>query len=173
MSLPAFETGRLRLRQRSAADEDACLEMDREPGMLRYIAGPWADAAAHRAFIAARTRGPYPEGLGYWSILDKAAGDAFLGWVLLIPVDAEGPGIEIGWRLRGAAQGRGIATEAAGMVLRHGLQTLGLAAIVAEIDGRNAASLRVAEKLGMARSGEVAGATGRAVRYIARGDHQG
>jgi RimJ/RimL family protein N-acetyltransferase len=173
LSLPIFETTRLRLRQRSAADEEACFAMDREPGMLRYIAGPWADTAAHRAFIAARTRGPYPAGLGYWSILDKTSGEAFLGWVLLIPVDARGPEVEIGWRLRGAAQGRGIATEAAGIVLRHGLETLGLAAIVAEIDGRNAASLRVAEKLGMRRAGEVGGATGPAVRYIAGGGQRG
>lgn len=173
MSLPVFETERLRLRQRSAADADACFAMDREPEMLRYIAGPWADTAAHRAFIADRTLGPYPAGLGYWSIFDRTPGETFLGWVLLIPVDARGPDIEIGWRLRGAAQGKGIATEAAGVVLRYGLETLGLKAIVAEIDSRNVASRRVAQKLGMRSAGEVGGATGRAVRYVASGGERG
>jgi RimJ/RimL family protein N-acetyltransferase len=103
---PTFETPRLLIRPRVLADTDACLAMDREPDVTRFIHGPWSDAAAHRAFIEARTRGPYAKGLGYWSLCRCSdARSSFIGWVLPIPVDALGPEIEIGWRLRSSITG--------------------------------------------------------------------
>jgi RimJ/RimL family protein N-acetyltransferase len=152
--LPDFTTERLFLRQRSLADTDACLAMDRAPGVTRFVAGPWSEPDAHRAFIEARTRGPYPAGLGYWSIFARAAPADFLGWVLLIPIEAQGPAVEIGWRLVPAAWGQGIATEAARPVVVHGFETVRLDEIIADIDVENAASIRVAEKLGLTRQGE-------------------
>jgi RimJ/RimL family protein N-acetyltransferase len=75
----------------------------------------------------------------------------FIGWVLLIPLDAVGPEIEIGWRLRPAFWGLGYATEAARAVLRHGFDHVGLDEVLAEIDGTNIASIRVAERIGLRR----------------------
>lgn len=64
MSLPDFQTERLLLRGRRLADTQACLEMDREPEVLRFVDDvPWAEPTAHRAFIEARTLGPYAQGL--------------------------------------------------------------------------------------------------------------
>lgn len=146
---PSFETSRFRLRPRTLADTEACLAMDKEPGVTRFVRGPWDDPVAHRAFIDARTRGPYAPGLGYWSISPREAPERFLGWVLLIPADALGPEIEIGWRLRPEAWGQGVATEAAMPLLRHAFDTLCLDQVIAEIDVANRASARVAEKIGM------------------------
>lgn len=146
---PSFETSRFRLRPRTIADTDACLAMDREPGVTRFVRGPWDDLLAHRAFIDARTRGPYPPGQGYWSITPLDAPERFLGWVLLIPADAVGPEIEIGWRLRPETWGQGVATEAALPLLRHAFETLDLEQVIADIDAPNRASSRVAEKIGM------------------------
>lgn len=149
MTLPCFETPRLRLRPRRLADTEACLMMDRLPEVTRFVDGPWVDPVAHQAFIETRTRGPWPPGLGYWTVEGRANESGFLGWVLLIPEDAVGPAIEIGWRLRPETWGRGIATEAATPVLRYGFGTLGLPRVVAGIDRANTASLRVAAKLGL------------------------
>ncbi len=146
---PSFDTDRLVLRPRTLDDTDACLAMDREPQVTRFVSGPWGDPAAHRAFIEARTRGSYPVGQGYWTIRRRDRIDRFLGWVLLIPEDAVGPDVEIGWRLRPEAWGRGFATEAAGPLLRHAFATLRLAQVVAEIHADNNGSQRVAQKLGM------------------------
>jgi RimJ/RimL family protein N-acetyltransferase len=173
MTLPTLDTTRLRLRPRTLDDLDDCLRMDREPGTLDWIAWPeaagsWQDEAAHRAFVRARTLARYPPGQGYWAVAEKARPDAFLGWVLLIPEDGTGPEVEIGWRFLAAARGRGYATEAAQAVLAHGLGTLALPSIVADIRRENRASIRVAEKLGMRASGPVSGAAG-TIRYEARG----
>jgi len=164
MTVPALATERLLLRERSLADTDACLAMDRDPEVTRFVDGPWSDPAAHQAFVETRTRGPYADGLGYWTILERPE-QRFIGWVLLIPRDAEGPKIEIGWRLRRAAWGHGYATEAAKDVLRHGFTTLGLEEIVADIDPANAASRRVAEKIGLRPLGMRQGRTRPEMRY--------
>jgi RimJ/RimL family protein N-acetyltransferase len=144
MSQPVFRTARLLLRPRNLADTEACFAMDREPGVTDHIDGPWDDPAAHRAFIAERTLGPWPAGMGYWTLEQDGA---FAGWVCLVPVE-ESPDIEVGWRLRPGLWRQGLATEAAAALLRHGFATLGLAAVITRIAAENAASLRVAEKLG-------------------------
>ena len=163
---PRFEAPRLLVRPRTLADTDDCLAMDRDPEVVRFVDGPWSDPAAHRAFVDARTRGPYPAGLGYWTVMERDGG-GFLGWVLLIPLDARGPEVEIGWRLRRAAWGRGFAAEAAAVVLRHGLGALGLPEVVADIHPANAASARVAERIGMRPVGAKRHPDRTAMRYAA------
>jgi RimJ/RimL family protein N-acetyltransferase len=65
-----------------------------------------------------------------------------------MPLDAMGPEIEIGWRLRRDAWGAGRATEAA-RALDHAFITLGLPEVVADIHPENRRSIRVAEKIGL------------------------
>jgi RimJ/RimL family protein N-acetyltransferase len=147
VSLPTFATDRLILRPRTIDDYDACWAMDRDPAVVRYVAGPWADADAHAAFLRDRITRPYPDGLGYWCIVPKTSLDQFLGWVLLIPLDAVGPEVEIGWRLVQAEWGRGYASEAAAPIVRHAFETVGLDRIIAQIHAENARSAPGAEKL--------------------------
>jgi len=158
--LPSFDTPRLRLRPRTMADLEDCLAMDRDPEVVRYIDGPWSDPLAHRRFVEARIQAAYPDGLGYWTIRTRTDA-AFLGWVLLIPLDGTGPEIEIGWRLVRASWGRGYASEAAAPILAHA-RSHGIRA-VADIHADNAASMRVAEKIGMRRLGP---ADDGAIRYV-------
>lgn len=171
MTVPVLTTERLRLRPRMQADLDACFAMDREPGTLDWIdwpeaAGSWGDEAAHRAFIRDRIDGPYPPGMGYWVMEPGDGPAAFLGWILLIPEDARGPEIEIGWRVPTAHRGRGYAGEGGAAVLAHGLQTLRLPRVIADIHPRNAGSRRVAGKIGLRDTGPTPGAE-RLLRYVA------
>lgn len=147
--LPSFETDRLILRPRGLQDLDASVAMDRQSGVTDFIEGPWDDPVRHRAFVLDRITRAYPAGLGYWSIFMKQAPDRFIGWVLLIPEDGEGPDVEIGWRLHPESWGHGYATEAAMPILGHGLTTVGLDKVIADIDPMNKGSRRVAEKIGM------------------------
>lgn len=160
-----LKTRRLVLRPRNLADTDACLRMDKEPEVTRYVSGPWSDPVAHRAFIEQRTRGPYPSGLGYWTLGLGDRASEFVGWVLLIPLDARGPEIEIGWRLRPAFWRCGYATEAASAILRYGFVHLGLHEVMADIDAANVTSIGVAERIGLRRRGLKATADRDLVRH--------
>ncbi len=151
MALPSFETERLILLPRVMADLDDCIAMDRDPEVTRFIPGPWHDAVAHRTFVKGRIEASFGDGLGYWSIRAKERPKQFLGWILLIPADAVGPDIEIGWRLNRRAWGKGYATEAARPVLAHAFQTLELDRVIADIAPGNAASVRVVQKLGLSQ----------------------
>ena len=169
--LPSFATDRLILRPRTLADLEACFAMDREPGTLDWIdwpeeAGSWDDEAAHRAFIRARIQGPYPPGQGYWVMEPRESPGAFAGWILLIPEDARGAETEIGWRVPLAHRGQGYAAEGAALVLKHGLETLGLSRVIADIYPQNAASRRVAGKIGMRDTGATPDAE-HLLRYVA------
>ena len=152
--LPTFQTPRLIVRPRGIADLNACLAMDRDPAVVRYIDVPWTSVEEHRQFVVNRITREYPAGLGYWSVVLEPVPAAFIGWVLLAPYDAVGPEIEIGWRFLRSAWGNGYATEASLPVLRHGLDTVGLDRVVADIHPDNERSIRVAEKLGLRCVGE-------------------
>jgi RimJ/RimL family protein N-acetyltransferase len=135
-----LRTARFLLRPRTLADTEACLAMDQDAAVRHFVDGVWDGSAAHRAFIEARTRGPWPPGMGYWAITREGRG--FLGWVELVP---HAEGVEIGWRVPAALRGQGIATEAAAALIAAAPPG---ARLIADIATGNLASLRVAEKLG-------------------------
>jgi RimJ/RimL family protein N-acetyltransferase len=88
---------------------------------------------------------------GCWAIQDKATG-AVHGWTELSKLRPwSGPSDEIAlsYVLRRASWGRGIATEAAGRLLRHAFEVQQLERVMAVIMCGNTASKRVLEKLGM------------------------
>lgn len=146
---PHFETERLILRPRTMADFQACIEMDRDPEVTKFIPGPWNNPPEHEAFLKERIAHVFDAGLGYWSIFPKSQPDHFVGWILLIPEGGAGSDIEIGWRLNRMAWGKGYASEAARVVMGNAFETLGLERIIADIDPGNHSSIRVAEKIGM------------------------
>jgi RimJ/RimL family protein N-acetyltransferase len=61
----------------------------------------------------------------------------------------------IGWRLQRQHWGQGFASEAAHAVLDEVLRRFKIDPVVAIVDPRNTASIRVAEKIGMRRMGTV------------------
>jgi RimJ/RimL family protein N-acetyltransferase len=95
---------------------------------------------------------------GLWAIVPAAAGAAPgrpVGTLLLLPLsDGDGPTdlAEVGWHLHPDFQGRGFATEAARAVLALA-ESAGIDQVLAITDLDNAASQRVAERLGMADDG--------------------
>jgi RimJ/RimL family protein N-acetyltransferase len=86
-------------------------------------------------------------------VRQKSEPARFLGWILLMPLDAVGPEIEIGWRFRRDAWGAGFAAEAARAILDHAFGALGLAEVIADIHPENARSVRVAENIGLVLRG--------------------
>ena len=75
-----------------------------------------------------------------------------VGDVSLFLTSAEHRQGELGFIFHPAHQGRGYATEAAGALLRElAFGTFGLHRVTGRAEARNAASIRVMEKLGMRR----------------------
>lgn len=92
-------------------------------------------------------------GLGWSAALDRRSGEAVANVVVRTPAVETG-GLELGWHVALAHQGRGVATELARGAVAHARE-LGADRVVALIVARNEPSRRVAEKLGMTVEGTV------------------
>jgi RimJ/RimL family protein N-acetyltransferase len=155
-----LDTPRLRLRRLRASDEPSLVTLDRDPEVMRYVGSPAGvrspdeTTARVRQRILESDRGDH-EPLGFWRI-EGRDDEAFLGLGALLRMPESGPGpadVEVAYRLARAAWGRGIATEAAGALVAHGLRTVGLPRLVAVTYPENRASQGVLDKLGFERRG--------------------
>jgi RimJ/RimL family protein N-acetyltransferase len=89
------------------------------------------------------------EGFGVWASFERSTGE-FLGWFEFYPWKDAGPDeVELGYRLRKSAWGKGYATEGSRALIRKGFTELGVQRVVAETMVVNAASRRVMEKAGL------------------------
>ncbi len=113
-------TARLRLRRFTGDDVPRLVELDGDPEVMRFLTGgrPTPPATVRDEqlprILAGYDRHP---GLGRWAAEDTVDG-TFLGWFALDPSD-DGTGPELGYRLRRAAWGRGLATEGARALVDH------------------------------------------------------
>jgi ribosomal-protein-serine acetyltransferase len=87
-----------------------------------------------------------------FNILD-ASTNQVLGFVFLNHVSRQYQMANLGYAVRTSRIGEGIATEAAKLAARFGFEKLGLQRIEIMASKENAASLRVAEKVGAVREG--------------------
>lgn len=151
--MPIFlTTGRLVLREFTPNDAELLIELDSDPEVMRYLTGGRPTPAAEiRGRILPRILAHYrqPPGLGWWAALDRESGD-FWGWLVLRPVrDGDALEVELGYRLRRAAWGMGLATEGCRALIDKGFAELGVERVVANTMTINAASRRVMDKCGL------------------------
>lgn len=144
---PVFATARLRLRMPVLADYPA-YEAVFTSGRARFIGGPFTPEAAWSDFCQG-VAGWLLRGAAMWTVT-APNDDAALGWIYLWHErgDAEP---ELGWIVTEAAEGKGYATEAACAVLPHAVALFGAGGFVSYIDAGNAASARLATRLGAVR----------------------
>jgi RimJ/RimL family protein N-acetyltransferase len=109
-----------------------------------------ADARVDACVAAWRDGAEYPFGL--------FDGDELLGCAGLNRLDRVACSANLGYWVGEAHRGRGVATAAAAQVAAFGFRELGLVRIEIRILPGNAASLRVAHKLGAAREAVLPGA---------------
>jgi RimJ/RimL family protein N-acetyltransferase len=151
-----FTTERLSVRPwtLSGADVAAAFAIFGDPEVTRFLSRREPDLASQRRGLAALNRdsASMPPGMGWWAV-ERRVDRCAVGCAALKPLEAGGDEIEVGYHLARPHWGQGYATEAALGCLRHGFLTLGLERIVALVDPRNEASLRVIARLGMERAG--------------------
>jgi RimJ/RimL family protein N-acetyltransferase len=147
-----IETERLLLRDWRADDAEPFAALNADPEVTRFLRGPMTRADSDE--LLARIRAHWSEhGFGLYAMEVKRSG-AFAGFVgLAIPsfLPEVLPAVEVGWRLAREHWGNGYATEGARASLAHGFGKLGLRQVISIIAPANAASVRVAERLGMQR----------------------
>jgi RimJ/RimL family protein N-acetyltransferase len=131
------------LREWRESDAEAHAAMCADPEVMRYLggtldaAGSWSKIAEHAGTERCTASGPS-------SGATPANGSDESAWQ---PPDW--PGVEVGWTLVRSAWGQGYAFEAAGASIHWAWENLGCERLVSLIDPQNAASIRVAERLGM------------------------
>jgi RimJ/RimL family protein N-acetyltransferase len=155
--VPVIETERLVLRPHLLTDFAACVAMWSDPRITRYTIGEpssaqrtWLRILAYRGHWALL-------GFGYWAVEEKASGRyvgelGFADFKREIQPSIEGIP-ELGWALAFAAHNKGYATEALRAAVVWGDKNIAEARTVCLISPNNAASLRVAAKIGYRETG--------------------
>ncbi len=150
--LVLLETERLDLRRFTEADVDDLCDLDGDPEVMRFInGGKPASRDVIRNETLPRFLRAYErfEGFGVWAAIERSTGE-FLGWFEFYPWKDGGPDeVELGYRLRRSAWGKGYATEGSRALIRKGFTELGVRRVVAETMVVNAASRRMMEKAGL------------------------
>jgi RimJ/RimL family protein N-acetyltransferase len=144
-----ISTDRLLLRPWGRADAEPFAELNADPDVMRFIgAGHTLDRPGSDALLE-RVIGEWDaRGHGLWAVEEDGELLGFCGLSVPMFLPQVLPSVEVGWRLRRAAWGRGIATEAARAALAWGFRQ-GMREIVAIVHPDNDRSLRVTSKLGM------------------------
>lgn len=152
MIFPILSTQRLRLRPIERGDFDNLHLIRQFPEVVRHITGKTASVEDSWSRTLRSIGHWHALGFGMWVIEDRETDD-FLGEAGLLDVrrdikpSLEGT-IEVGWALLPAAQNKGYAFEATTEILRWGESTLKPQAFSCIISPDNAASLKLAAKLG-------------------------
>lgn len=129
-----YRTARLRIRPERPEDEAFCVALWTDPEVTRHVGGPRDPETVRAAFRRGHDRA--------WTVEEIASGRP-VGEVFLLDKEVEGRGEEeLNYYFSPEVWGRGYATEACRPVVA------GKTRLVAIIHPENAASRRVAEKLG-------------------------
>ncbi|MFD9127594.1 GNAT family N-acetyltransferase [Kitasatospora sp. NPDC059571] len=149
-----LETERLVLRRFTTADADVLAALHGDPAVMRYIddGRPVPRAVVVGETLPAILRGyrDLPPGQGRFAAVERATG-RFAGWFALGPAGTPGlrGGTELGYRLRPALWGRGLASEVARAVVDSAFADPATERVVATTMAVNAASRRVMERAGL------------------------
>lgn len=151
--IPTLYTKRLILRAQRPDDTEPLMAAFADDGFSRFITRERRGLTRQEAWrpIAVVPGMWAANGYGQWMVEERASG---LPVGRLGPWHPEGwPGFEIGWSIFPSHQGMGYAVEGAAAALIWVRETLGRDEVIHLIDPANAASQRVARKLGSAITG--------------------
>ncbi|MEN8151731.1 MAG: GNAT family N-acetyltransferase [Planctomycetota bacterium] len=155
MSTVYLETERLRLRELTTDDVENLYQLDLDPEVTRYTHGglPTPRRTVEEQVIP-KLLAYYDafDHYGFWAVEEKTGEETgrFIGWFHFRPFIDALDEIELGYRFRRDAWGKGYATEGSLALVNQGFEVLGVETVVAVAMPENRASIRVMEKIGMA-----------------------
>lgn len=144
MASVQLETDRLIMRLPVESDLDGWAAFDSDERATEFFGGPKSRASSWEMLSAVAGMWAL-RGCGLFSVFEKKSG-LWIGRVG--PWKPEGATAEIGWAILPSSWGKGYATEGARAAIDWAINSLGWTQICHCIDAENAASIRVAHKLG-------------------------
>lgn len=145
-----FTSERLGFRAWRTADLEDFHAVNSDPKVMEHFPATLSKAET-AAFIERLQQHQLEHGHCYFATEELATG-SLIGFIGLAYQGYEAyftPCVDIGWRLRHSAWGKGYATEGAKACLAYGFNKLGLEEIFAVAVQPNTPSIRVMEKIGM------------------------
>ena len=146
-----LETERLVLRRFTSDDLDLLAQLDADPEVMRFVTGRPTPPEQIEKEILPRFLDYYRRypSYGYWAAIEKSTGE-FVGWFHLRPRQGRPEDeLELGYRLKRSAWGRGLATEGSLALIEKAFSQLGARIVFAQTMAVNLASRRVMEKAGL------------------------
>ena len=156
--MPAFdtltlETPRLLLRPLRATDVQALFGIFSDPTVMRYWSStPWTGIEPALAMVE-RDRTAMANGEHLRLGIERSADGRLLGMCTLFAFNAVNRRADVGYCQGLENWGHGYMDEALRALLAHGFGTLDLNRVEADVDPRNAGSVRTLERLGFVREG--------------------
>lgn len=149
--LPTLKGDGLELRWMTAADLPALSAIFADPQVVRYMTTePLVTRAAVEQYLLSIHQGFLEGSLYQWGI--ELDGE-IVGTCTLAGLDRQNHHGDLGFALRRDCWGRGLILRALPALIDFAFERLKLHRIGADADPRNAASIRVLEKLGFRREG--------------------
>jgi [ribosomal protein S5]-alanine N-acetyltransferase len=143
-----IETNRLLLRAFTINDAQLIYDLNNHPDVTRYTYDPLTDLEHARQVLEQAILPQYAlYNHGRWAVHIKS-GLEFIGWCGL-KFRPEKSEVDLGYRFKTSAWGKGYATEAAYACLKYGFEKLNMVKITGRAVPANAGSWRVLEKIGM------------------------
>jgi RimJ/RimL family protein N-acetyltransferase len=152
-TLPIINTPRVVLRWISEDDIDSLYEIFSNPQVMRYWSSPpLANREAAADLQRAIANDNESETMVKWGIALRDS-NTVIGTTTLFHLSLENGRAELGYAMAHAHWGKGYMNEALTALVSHAFEVMELRRLEADVDPRNAASIRTLEKLGFQREG--------------------
>lgn len=150
-----FTSKRLGFRNWTTEDVPEFAEMNADDHVMEHFPKPLTPKET--AEFVERLQGHYQKkGYSYFAVEILETGEfiGFIGLAFQEYTTAFTPAVDIGWRLKQSAWGKGYATEGAQQCLDHAFNTLKLEKVIATCTLQNVKSEQVMRNIGMQKLGE-------------------
>ena len=152
-TLPIITAPRVVLRWISEDDIDGLYEIFSNPQVMRYWSTvPLPNREAAAALQREIAEGNKSQTMFKWGIALRES-NTVIGTTTLFNLSLDNGRAEIGYAMAHAHWGKGYMNEALKALVSHTFEVMELRRLVADVDPRNAASIRTLERLGFQREG--------------------
>ena len=152
-TLPIITTPRIVLRWISEDDIDSLYEIFSNRHVMRYWSSePLADREAAADLQCEIASGNENETMFKWGLALRDS-NTVIGTTTLFNLNLDNGRAELGYAMSHAHWGKGYMNEALNALVSHAFEVMDLRRLEADVDPRNAASIRLLEKLGFQREG--------------------